>query len=112
MAAVDPRASDLSDGLGKIAAMYTSANVTLMVSDFNRAVSFCTGTLGLTLKVRGRPVVVFWWPTLRVSRPRALSGGSDGENQTEAHRALKPAPLSSGLPRLDAVAHRLVHRLH
>jgi catechol 2,3-dioxygenase-like lactoylglutathione lyase family enzyme len=30
----------------------TSANVTLMVSDFNRAVSFYTDTLGLTLKAR------------------------------------------------------------
>ena len=32
--------------------MYTAANVTLMVSDFNRAVSFYTDTLGLTLKAR------------------------------------------------------------
>ena len=32
--------------------MYTSANVTLMVSDFNRAVSFYTDTLALKLKVR------------------------------------------------------------
>ncbi|MBV9579369.1 MAG: VOC family protein [Chloroflexi bacterium] len=32
--------------------MYTSGNVTLMVSDFNRAVSFYTDTLGLTLKAR------------------------------------------------------------
>jgi catechol 2,3-dioxygenase-like lactoylglutathione lyase family enzyme len=32
--------------------MYTSANVTLMVSDFNRAVSFYTDTLGLRLKTR------------------------------------------------------------
>jgi len=30
----------------------TSANVTLMVSDFNRSVSFYTDTLGLTLKAR------------------------------------------------------------
>jgi catechol 2,3-dioxygenase-like lactoylglutathione lyase family enzyme len=30
----------------------TSANVTLMVSDFSRAVSFYTDTLGLTLKTR------------------------------------------------------------
>jgi catechol 2,3-dioxygenase-like lactoylglutathione lyase family enzyme len=32
--------------------MYTSANVTLMVSDFNRAISFYTDTLGLGLKAR------------------------------------------------------------
>ncbi len=32
--------------------MYTSANVTLMVSDFKWAVRFHTDTLGLTLKVR------------------------------------------------------------
>jgi len=32
--------------------MYTAGNVTLMVSDFNRAVSFYTDTLGLTLKAR------------------------------------------------------------
>jgi catechol 2,3-dioxygenase-like lactoylglutathione lyase family enzyme len=32
--------------------MYTSANVTLMVSDLNRAVSFYTDLLGLRLKVR------------------------------------------------------------
>ena len=32
--------------------MYTAANVTLMVADFNRAVSFYTDTLGLTLKAR------------------------------------------------------------
>jgi catechol 2,3-dioxygenase-like lactoylglutathione lyase family enzyme len=32
--------------------MYTSANVTLMVADFNRAVGFYTDTLGLRLKVR------------------------------------------------------------
>ena len=32
--------------------MFTGGNVTLMVADFDRAVSFYTGTLGLTLKVR------------------------------------------------------------
>jgi catechol 2,3-dioxygenase-like lactoylglutathione lyase family enzyme len=32
--------------------MYTAGNVTLMVSDFNRAISFYTDTLGLTLKTR------------------------------------------------------------
>ena len=32
--------------------MYTSANITLMVSDFNRAISFYTDVVGLTLKVR------------------------------------------------------------
>src|SRR6266487_1523604 len=32
--------------------MYTSANVTLMVSDFNRALSFYADILGLRLKVR------------------------------------------------------------
>jgi len=32
--------------------MYEGGNVTLMVSDFNRAVSFYTDTLGLTLKAR------------------------------------------------------------
>ena len=32
--------------------MITSANVTLMVSDFDRAVRFYTDTLGLTLKAR------------------------------------------------------------
>jgi catechol 2,3-dioxygenase-like lactoylglutathione lyase family enzyme len=32
--------------------MYTAGNVTLMVADFNRAVSFYTDTLGLTLQAR------------------------------------------------------------
>ena len=32
--------------------MFSGCNVTLMVSDFNRAVSFYTDTLGLTLKSR------------------------------------------------------------
>jgi catechol 2,3-dioxygenase-like lactoylglutathione lyase family enzyme len=32
--------------------MYTAGNVTLMVADFNRAVSFYTDTLGLPLKAR------------------------------------------------------------
>ena len=32
--------------------MYTGGNLTVMVSDFNRAVQFYTETLGLTLKAR------------------------------------------------------------